>query len=125
MRGPVTLHRLAEALRTTPAALLGVGSGPPPGRSGPARRPQLETLEPAEWRRLLAPGGVGRVAFPANPGAEVLPVNYAVVHGDIVFRTASGSVLAANVERMAPRAGFEVDHADQALGQGWSVLVIG
>lgn len=37
------------------------------------------------------PGGVGRVAFATAAGTAVLPVNFAMVHGAIVFRTGEGT----------------------------------
>ena len=54
-----TLRRLAAALRTTPAALLGAGGDAPPGRR-PGPVGQLEPLSLGECHRLLAPGGLGR-----------------------------------------------------------------
>jgi hypothetical protein len=39
-----------------------------------------------------------------------------------VFRTGSGTLIAAH---SADDVAFEVDHIDEALGQGWSVLVRG
>jgi len=56
------LRQLAAALRTTPAALLGAGGEVPPGFGRPAGPPVMEKLTPAECRRLIAPGGVGRIA---------------------------------------------------------------
>lgn len=40
----------------------------------------------------------------------------------IVFRTAPGSVPAAAVGK---EVAFEVDHVDEAMSQGWSVLAVG
>jgi len=116
-----TLRRLAAALRTTPAALLGAGGDLPPGRRpGPVGR--LERLSLAECHRLLAPGGLGRVAFPAASGLMVLPVNYVLVDGTIVLRTGTGSLIAAHGD---DAVSFETDHLDETLGWGWSVLVRG
>lgn len=114
----VILRRLAAALRTTPAALLGAGA--PDGRTfAPGR---LERLTPAECCRLLGRGGVGRIAFVAASGLTVLPVNYAASSGTVVLRTSAGSVIAAHGDA---GVAFEADHLDEALGQGWSVLVRG
>jgi transcriptional regulator with XRE-family HTH domain len=119
--GPAVLRRLAAALRTTPAALLGAGSDVPPGRDpGPAGL--LERLGPAECSRLLAPGGIGRVAFMTASGLMVLPVNYALVAGTVVVRTGTGSLIAAHGD---DPVAFEADHLDEALGQGWNVLIRG
>ena len=116
-----TLRRLAAALRTTPGALLGGGGQPPPGRRpGPAGR--LERLSLAECGRLLAPGGLGRLAFSTASGLMVLPVNYLLVAGTIVLRTGTGSLIAAHGD---DPVSFETDHLDETLGYGWSVLVRG
>jgi nitroimidazol reductase NimA-like FMN-containing flavoprotein (pyridoxamine 5'-phosphate oxidase superfamily) len=51
-----------------------------------------------------------------------LPVNFRYVEGDIVFRTrADGSLAAA----AGGTVSFEVDHIDEAMSEGWSVLVTG
>jgi nitroimidazol reductase NimA-like FMN-containing flavoprotein (pyridoxamine 5'-phosphate oxidase superfamily) len=116
------LRRLAAALQTTPEALLGAGPGRPPGRAGPSGQPVLETLTAAECFDLLSPGGVGRVAFTAADGPVVLPVNYAMAGRTVIFRTAPDTLLAGYLDC---QAGFEVDGLDEALSQGWSVLVTG
>lgn len=118
----VALRLLAAALQTTPSALLGAGYDAPPGRGPAAGHPTVEKLIPAECRRLLAPGGVGRVAFATAAGTAVLPVNFAMVHGAIVFRTGEGTALAAHAD---DEMAFEADHIDEANSQGWSVLVNG
>lgn len=113
------LRRLAAALRTTPAALLGACSDVPPGRA-PRRRLQRLTL--AECRRLIAAGGIGRIALVTPSGPAVFPVNFAVVADTIVVRTEGGSTIAGHASQ---QVAFEVDHIDEALHQGWSVLVRG
>lgn len=124
--GADTLRRLAAALRTTPSALLGAGGDAPPGgdpaASAQAAPAQLEVLSLAACHRLLAPGGIGRIAFPTASGLMVVPVNYAMVAGTIVLRTGTGSLIAAHGDGPVS---FEADHVDVVLGQGWSVLVRG
>ena len=122
MPRPATLRALAAALRTTPAALLGAGGQAPPGRTPLAGSPALESLTPAECRRLIEPGGIGRIAVVTASGLMVLPVNYVMVANTIVLRTGSGTLIAAHA---ADDVTFQVDHIDDALGQGWSVLVRG
>jgi nitroimidazol reductase NimA-like FMN-containing flavoprotein (pyridoxamine 5'-phosphate oxidase superfamily) len=117
-----TLRHLAAALKTTPAALLGGGAAIPPGYVRLAGPPLVQKLMPAQCRRLIEPGGVGRYAFVTSAGPVVLPVNYAMVAGTIVVRTAEGTVIDGHGD--GPVA-FEVDHIDDALSQGWSVLVRG
>ena len=82
----------------------------------------LETLTSAECYDLLSPGGVGRVAFTTVDGPGVLPVNYAMAGRTVIFRTAADTLLASYLGCLA---GFEVDGLDEALSQGWSVLVTG
>lgn len=117
-----TLRHLAAALRTTPAALLGAGADVPSGHAGLAARPDVRKLSSAECLRLIAPGGVGRIAFGTAAGPLVLPVNFAFVAGSIVLRTEEGTVIGAHSD---DKVAFEIDHIDEALGEGWSVLVRG
>jgi nitroimidazol reductase NimA-like FMN-containing flavoprotein (pyridoxamine 5'-phosphate oxidase superfamily) len=116
-----TLRRLAAALSTTSSALLGGGCEASSGRDpGPVGR--LEQLSLTECRRLLAPGGVGRIAVSTASGLMVLPVNYVMAAGTIVVRTGTGSLIAAHGE---DEVSFETDHLDETLHRGWSVLVHG
>ncbi|UOB08089.1 DUF1918 domain-containing protein [Streptomyces sp. HP-A2021] len=118
-----TLIRLADALGTTVAALRGGGIDLPPGQGQALLHPRLRDLSPQECRTLLSTHGVGRIALPASDGRPaVVPVNYEVVDDAIVFRTAPGSVPAAAVGK---EVAFEVDHVDEAMSQGWSVLAVG
>jgi transcriptional regulator with XRE-family HTH domain len=116
------LRRLAAALQTTPAALLGAGTQAPPSYGRLPGPPVITKLMPAECRRLIAAGGVGRIAFCTLCGPVVLPVNFAVVASTIVIRTGKGTVLEGHADE---QVAFEVDHIDEALSQGWSVLVRG
>ncbi len=116
------LRRLAAALQTTPAALLGAGSDTPAGHARLAHPPLTTKLTPTECHRLIAPGGVGRIAFGTGSGPVVLPVNYAVVAGTIVVRTSEGTIIEGHANE---QVAFEVDRLDEALSQGWSVLARG
>jgi nitroimidazol reductase NimA-like FMN-containing flavoprotein (pyridoxamine 5'-phosphate oxidase superfamily) len=51
----------------------------------------LETLDEAECLRLIAPGGIGRLVFSGQWDLTVLPVNYKLYDGAILFRTAQDS----------------------------------
>lgn len=118
-----TLIRLADALGTTVAALRGGGIDLPPGQGYALLHPKLRDLSPPECRTLLSTHGVGRVAVSASDGRPaVVPVNYDVIDDAIVFRAAPGSVPAAAAHK---EVAFEVDHVDDALSQGWSVLAVG
>lgn len=83
----------------------------------------LRILPTAECLRRLGRGGVGRVAVTVKALPAIFPVNYAVVDGDVVFRSNSGSKLSAASNRAV--IAFEVDHTDAMGHTGWSVLVVG
>ena len=119
---PTALRRLAAALQTTPAALLGAGGQTPPGYGRLGGPPVITKLTSAECRRLIAAGGIGRIAFCTTSGPAALPVNFAMVAGTIVVRTGEGTAVDGHA---GERVAFEVDHIDDALSQGWSVLVRG
>ncbi|MFD8252522.1 pyridoxamine 5'-phosphate oxidase family protein [Streptomyces werraensis] len=118
-----TLLALAAALGTTVTALRGAGVDLPPGQGHALLRPQLRDLGAEECRRLLSTHGVGRIAVTTSDGRPaVVPVNYEVVDDEIVFRTMPGSVPAAAA---GTEVAFEVDHVDEAMSRGWSVLAVG
>jgi nitroimidazol reductase NimA-like FMN-containing flavoprotein (pyridoxamine 5'-phosphate oxidase superfamily) len=89
----------------------------------------LEKLDEAECLRLISPGGVGRIAFVGSYDLTVLPVNYRLVNGAILFRTAEDGLteqdLRPEIAGGEYRVAFEVDHLDDATREGWSVLVRG
>ncbi|MFB4277963.1 pyridoxamine 5'-phosphate oxidase family protein [Nonomuraea sp. MTCD27] len=123
------LYRLADALGTTVDDLLGGGQDRPPGHGPAMAHPTLETLEDTECRRLIEPGGIGRVAFNGSHGPTVMPVNYKMHEGAIVFRTAVGGAmdkdLRTGLEGVDIMIAFEIDMIDEANREGWSVLVQG
>lgn len=119
-----TLVRLAVALEMTAAELLGAGVELPSGQ-GRHGRPaaRLEKLTRTECRSLLGDGGIGRIVFYDPRGPVAVPVNYRMAGDDIVFRTAELSSLRGG--KYTERVSFEVDHIDDAMRQGWSVLATG
>jgi nitroimidazol reductase NimA-like FMN-containing flavoprotein (pyridoxamine 5'-phosphate oxidase superfamily) len=82
----------------------------------------LQVIDPAECLDLLTAGGVGRVGFAAADGIMMLPVNFAITGKSIIFRTAPDTLLAVYANA---QVSFEVDHMDDVLREGWSVLVHG
>jgi nitroimidazol reductase NimA-like FMN-containing flavoprotein (pyridoxamine 5'-phosphate oxidase superfamily) len=89
----------------------------------------LEELNEAECRQLIAAGGIGRLAFAGRFDLTVLPVNYKLHDGAILFRTAQhGSTdedLRTGIKNAEYRVAFEVDDFDLTAREGWSVLVQG
>jgi nitroimidazol reductase NimA-like FMN-containing flavoprotein (pyridoxamine 5'-phosphate oxidase superfamily) len=89
----------------------------------------IEELDEAECLRLIERGGIGRIAYQSRFGPAVLPVNYQLHDGAIVFRTAQHSALDEDLQTGIRNAdykvAFEIDEFDMASRQGWSVLVQG
>lgn len=89
----------------------------------------LETLNETECLRLIAPGGIGRLAFVGRFDLTVLPVNYKLHEGAILFRTAQDGAteedLRTGISNAEYRVAFEVDDFDMQAREGWSVLVQG
>ena len=89
----------------------------------------LEILDEAECRRLIEPGGIGRLVFAGSYDLTVLPVNYQMHDGAILFRTAEDSTtqgdLRTGISHAEFRVAFEVDAFDAQAREGWSVLVQG
>ncbi len=89
----------------------------------------LEELDEAECLRLIAPGGIGRIGYSGRYGPTVMPVNYRLHEGTIVFRTAQDSATDEDLRTGIPNAeykvAFEIDDFDTAARTGWNVLVQG
>lgn len=71
---------------------------------------------------LLRSHQVGRLAFAIADQPEIFPVNYAVDHGTVVFRTGEGAKLTGTVGR---DVAFEADGYEAETGDAWSVVVKG
>jgi nitroimidazol reductase NimA-like FMN-containing flavoprotein (pyridoxamine 5'-phosphate oxidase superfamily) len=89
----------------------------------------LEELDKAECLRLIASGGIGRIGYSGRYGPTVMPVNYQLYDGTIVFRTAQDSAtdedLRTGIANAEYKVAFEIDEFDTAARTGWSVLVQG
>ena len=83
----------------------------------------LELLTEAQSWSLVERGEVGRVGVTIGALPAIFPVNYRVIDGAVMFRTAAGSKLDAATRGAV--VAFEVDDWDRADRSGWSVLVIG
>ncbi len=112
---------LAQVLETTPAALMG-GVERATGRGRAGRHPQLQMLTPAQCEVHLGAGGVGRIVFSTERGPVAMPVNYEYSNGDVVIST---DVAKAHTLESQPTVSFEIDRIDDAMSEGWSVLVKG
>ncbi len=83
----------------------------------------LEMLTHQECLGLLARSSVGRVGVSMGALPAILPVNFAMLGDDIVFRTGTGMKLAAAVTNTI--VAFEADEFDYDRYTGWSVMVVG
>ncbi|WP_406457604.1 pyridoxamine 5'-phosphate oxidase family protein [Streptomyces sp. NBC_00876] len=116
------LLRLADALETTVEELTGATGDLPAGLAKAAQQAQMVELDEADSWVLLGDHGVGRVALSSGEGPVVLPLNYQVLDGEVMFSTAEHSPLAA---ADGTEIAFEADHIDDAFSRGWSVLLVG
>ena len=91
--------------------------------SNPGDDGYFASLDESECRKLLATGGVGRVAWQSPAGINVMPVNYRFIGGSLVFHT---SEIGALVALLVPtQVGFQVDEIDSETAVGWTLLVRG
>jgi nitroimidazol reductase NimA-like FMN-containing flavoprotein (pyridoxamine 5'-phosphate oxidase superfamily) len=91
--------------------------------------PVVELLDEAECLRLISAGGVGRIGYTGRFGPTVMPVNYALYGGTIVFRTGQhgpmGEDLRTGIEHAESKVAFEIDELSPAAREGWSILIQG
>ena len=84
---------------------------------------EFTRLDRGESLRLLASAPVGRLIFTVNALPTVRLMNFALVDGLIVMRTANDSTVARKVHDTV--VAFEADELDNKTCSGWSVTVIG
>ena len=82
-----------------------------------------QELADEEYRKPLGERHLGRLALVDADGPVILPVNYTLDEGSVVFRTDPGSKLDAAAA--GATVAFEVDAADERDRTGWSVVVRG
>jgi nitroimidazol reductase NimA-like FMN-containing flavoprotein (pyridoxamine 5'-phosphate oxidase superfamily) len=73
----------------------------------------IRALDRHECLAILERNNVGRLAFTFRDRVDVVPINYAMLDGDLVFRTGPGSKL--DVMKHHPWVAFEVDEVDGYL----------
>ena len=83
----------------------------------------LKTLTREECLELLEQVIVGRIGYVTDGIAIILPVNFTVLDGDIVFCTGEGSTL--KWLSLRGRLSFQADDSRWADREGWSVLIHG
>lgn len=119
---PDGFQRVATALELTFDELCHGRPDAPPGQHPAAPQPGSMKLYPREcWDRLTT-HGIGRIGLSTSAGPTIIPVNYTVDHHSIVFHTARD---ATSAPASGAEVAFEVDHIDDNLSEGWSVLIVG
>jgi nitroimidazol reductase NimA-like FMN-containing flavoprotein (pyridoxamine 5'-phosphate oxidase superfamily) len=113
---------LALALNTTPMALQGGDVERPSGHGRAGRHPVLDALTPEQCRAHLVAGGVGRIVMVTGRGPVAVPVNFEFTDGEVVVSTDEVKAKYLEGEHFV---GFEIDRVDEAMSEGWSVLVTG
>jgi nitroimidazol reductase NimA-like FMN-containing flavoprotein (pyridoxamine 5'-phosphate oxidase superfamily) len=83
----------------------------------------LEVLGADECLQLLEGAHLGRIAITSGALPSVLPVNFRLVDGNVLFRTSPGSKLEAATANAV--VAFEVDDFDPVAHTGWSVMITG
>lgn len=83
----------------------------------------LEPIGREECLRLLDAHGVGRISASVRSRPVIYPVNYAMADDSIIFLTRPGGDLDGATEGAV--VAFEIDSANFAYHEGWSVLVVG
>jgi nitroimidazol reductase NimA-like FMN-containing flavoprotein (pyridoxamine 5'-phosphate oxidase superfamily) len=83
----------------------------------------VQELDVPTCLAYLRSATIGRVAFLVDGQPIIIPVNYAIDRGTVLFHSAEGSKLRAGLAS-APMA-FEADGRDADTGAYWSVLLQG
>ncbi len=81
-----------------------------------------EVSESACWE-LLRTSSVGRLAVWVDDHPDIFPLNYAVDHGTVVFRSRTGTKVSATLTD-SPVA-LESDGYDAEKAEAWSVVIRG
>jgi nitroimidazol reductase NimA-like FMN-containing flavoprotein (pyridoxamine 5'-phosphate oxidase superfamily) len=90
---------------------------------GAVSSPILSNLTPDECMALLGTVALGRVGLNIRALPVVLPVNFVVVDGGVVFPTVEGTRLHAASDGAI--VAFEADECESSGRAGWSVLIQG
>jgi nitroimidazol reductase NimA-like FMN-containing flavoprotein (pyridoxamine 5'-phosphate oxidase superfamily) len=83
---------------------------------------KIDVLPAEDIYARLASAQVGRLVYVDEVGPAAIPVNFAVLDGDIVFRSETDS---GHRHIVSQPVAFEVDDIDEEASSGWSVLARG
>lgn len=84
----------------------------------------MDVLNSSQCLELLRTMTVGRIGITVTDGApEIIPINFVLDRGTVVFRTAPGTKFAAALDHRPIT--FEADGFIAAQGLAWSVVIKG
>lgn len=83
----------------------------------------FDELECNECRQLLEHARHGHIAISVEAMPMIVPVFYAVLDDQVVYRSTLGPAFAAATSNVV--VAFQVDHLDETSGEGWTVVVQG
>ena len=83
----------------------------------------MEILNAEQCWEYLETNQIGRVATVVSDLVEIFPVNYLAYEGEIYFKTAEGTKLAAVTAHR--QVCFEIDGHNEQTNEAWSVIVNG
>jgi hypothetical protein len=86
-------------------------------------KPAVEELSESTCLELLRTTSVGRLAVWVDDHPDIFPLNYAVDHGTVVFRSRTGTKVSATLSD-SPVA-LEADGYDAEKAEAWSVVIRG
>jgi hypothetical protein len=75
----------------------------------------LIEIDREECLQLLAAKSVGRIAYATDAGARILPVNYILVDGSIIFRTVPDGEIYHHA--LSSICAFEIDEPNEFFGR--------
>ncbi len=84
---------------------------------------QVSVLSVEDCWSCLRSTDIGCLAVVIDDRPDIFPVNYAVDHSSIIFRSGEGTKVDAVLEN--PRVAFEVDGIEPESGTAWSIVVKG
>jgi uncharacterized protein len=89
----------------------------------PDEEPTVDELSESACWALLRTTSVGRLAVWVEDHPDIFPLNYAVDHGTVVFRSGAGTKVSAALSD-SPVA-LEADGYDAEAAEAWSVVIRG
>ncbi|OXS83013.1 pyridoxamine 5'-phosphate oxidase family protein [Kocuria marina] len=84
---------------------------------------EIEELPPHTCWDLLRGAGLGRLAVWVGDHPDIFPINYAVDHGTLVFRSGQGTKVSHALSEVP--VAVEIDGYDAPTAKAWSVVVRG